>query len=207
MKYLSIDIETTGLSKNDCQIIEFGAIIEDTLNIKTYDFIPKFHCYFKFTHFNFEAQAIEMNIDKLKKIHKMKPNRISENVSCGVDANQVNLCYLPSELELFQKDFKAWLEVHYGSTTDINVAGKSVGRFDLDFLKRKGYLDTDMFYRSTTIEVDNYFIDFYNDTNPPNLNKCLNRAGIQKEVSHNALDDAFDVIVLLRTQYGKFTHK
>ena len=47
MKYVSIDIETTGINKDFCDIIEFGAIIEDTENQKSYDQSPKFHRYLK----------------------------------------------------------------------------------------------------------------------------------------------------------------
>jgi hypothetical protein len=36
---------------------------------------------------------------------------------------------------------------------------------------------------------------------PPDLKTCLKMAGIEKEVSHIALDDAFDVIRCLRFKY------
>jgi hypothetical protein len=65
--------------------------------------------------------------------------------------NQVYLCYLSTKIELFQIDFKEWLAVYYDSTTDINMAGESVTRFDLYLLICKKYLYTTMFYRSATI--------------------------------------------------------
>ena len=33
MRYISIDLETTGLDSENNQIIEFGAVLEDTNNI------------------------------------------------------------------------------------------------------------------------------------------------------------------------------
>ncbi len=42
MKYVSIDIETTGTDEKIHQIIEFAAIIEDSENQLNFDEIPKF---------------------------------------------------------------------------------------------------------------------------------------------------------------------
>jgi hypothetical protein len=47
MRYVSIDIETTGIDRDWCDIIEFGAILEDTENQLPYEEIPKFHRYLK----------------------------------------------------------------------------------------------------------------------------------------------------------------
>ncbi len=47
MKYLSIDIETTGLDPLKDQLLSFGAIIEDTENPLPFDEIPKFHAAIK----------------------------------------------------------------------------------------------------------------------------------------------------------------
>ena len=43
MKYLSIDIETSGLDPENNQILSIGAIVEDTDNKLSFDEIPKFH--------------------------------------------------------------------------------------------------------------------------------------------------------------------
>ena len=40
MKYISIDIETTGLDRDLCQVLSIGAVIEDTNNIKPLEFEP-----------------------------------------------------------------------------------------------------------------------------------------------------------------------
>jgi hypothetical protein len=37
------------------------------------------------------------------------------------------------------------------------------------------------------------------DTVPPDLRECLERVGIFKEVAHDAVEDAFDVVQVLRT--------
>ena len=45
------------------------------------------------------------------------------------------------------------------------------------------------------------FVDFKTDDWIPNLDTCKKRAGINGEVTHNALDDARDVILTLRSKY------
>jgi len=44
MIYISIDTETTGLNPENCQLLSFGAIVEDTNKKLPFDQIPKFHC-------------------------------------------------------------------------------------------------------------------------------------------------------------------
>ena len=42
-KYVSLDIETTGLNPENCQVLEIGAVIDDgTTPIEE---CPTFHCY------------------------------------------------------------------------------------------------------------------------------------------------------------------
>lgn len=45
-------------------------------------------------------------------------------------------------------------------------------------------------------------MDFKNDDWLPNLTTCKEKAGLEEtEVTHNALDDAWDVIQVLRAKY------
>ena len=44
MKFISIDTETTGLNPDTCQLLSFGAIVEDTEKKLPFNQIPKFHC-------------------------------------------------------------------------------------------------------------------------------------------------------------------
>ena len=37
MRYVSCDIESTGLDKENCQILQIGAVVEDTKNILPID--------------------------------------------------------------------------------------------------------------------------------------------------------------------------
>src|SRR6056297_3418534 len=45
MKIISIDIETTGLNLEQCQMLEFSAVVDDTNDVKPIDELPSFTCY------------------------------------------------------------------------------------------------------------------------------------------------------------------
>jgi hypothetical protein len=45
------------------------------------------------------------------------------------------------------------------------------------------------------------YVDWKADSDVPNLDKCKERAGIKGAVTHNALEDAWDVIEVLRKKY------
>ena len=47
MRYISIDIETTGLDAETNQILSIGAVVEDTNNLVPFDELPKFHAVIK----------------------------------------------------------------------------------------------------------------------------------------------------------------
>ena len=61
MKYVSIDIETTGLSPENHSILSVGAIIEDTELKLPYDEIPKFHAILIQREITGSPFAINMN--------------------------------------------------------------------------------------------------------------------------------------------------
>jgi hypothetical protein len=61
MKYISIDLETTGLEKDRYEILSFGAIIEDTENKLPLSEIPKFHAAILHSELTGSPFAFNMN--------------------------------------------------------------------------------------------------------------------------------------------------
>jgi hypothetical protein len=47
-------------------------------------------------------------------------------------------------------------------------------------------------------------VDWINDESIPSLDQCKQRAGIDGVVTHNALEDAMDVVMLIRIYINKF---
>ena len=65
-KYVSIDIETTGLNPENCQVLEIGAVIDDgTTPIED---CPTFHCYVDHGLILGEPFAVSMHPTILRRI-------------------------------------------------------------------------------------------------------------------------------------------
>jgi oligoribonuclease (3'-5' exoribonuclease) len=177
MKYLSIDVETTGRNPNEHKVIMFAAILDDLNKPRPVDNLPFYSCIIN-QEKKGEPYALEMN----EWIFKEMPKE-------GISQAQ------------FIKEFTAWLnqqgfEEEKGRFV-INVAGKNVAGFDNIFLKNiPGFTDR-IRIRSRCIDPTILFLD-KKDEHLPDLQTCLERAGIQKRVSHNALEDALDIVQLIR---------
>jgi hypothetical protein len=83
----------------------------------------------------------------------------------------------------------------------INVAGKNFASFDKLFLERLPRWQQVIRIRQRMIDPSVIFTNWKDDDTLPNLQTCKERAKIEGIVTHNALEDAWDVIQLLRTQY------
>lgn len=178
MKYVSIDIETTGLDSARDQILEIGAIFDDG-KIDLWK-LPRFHCYVHAKIMTGDPFALAMNAEIIKKIANKDPDCMENRQIVGYFAN--------------------WLTVSCGydlGSEKVVYAGKNVGSFDLPFLdnnidgwrglpRHHRILDPAMLY----LKAD--------DKGPLSLADCLERAGIQKSVKHTALEDAEDVVRLIR---------
>jgi hypothetical protein len=83
-----------------------------------------------------------------------------------------------------------------------NIAGKNFGTFDKLFLEKLPKWKLCFSPRSRLIDPALYFVDWKNDDTLPGLELCKDRAGCAGAVAHNAVEDAIDVIKVLRTQYA-----
>ena len=180
-RYVSVDIETTGLDEENCQILELGAVIDDwTTPIAD---LPVFHCYIKHDQIKGEAYALSMHPVILERIAK------------GSCFNT----YKPGEVgQLFAK----WLFENKVEPTSVVAAGKNFAAFDLQFLKRLGdWMDgqfkNDVKFKHRVIDPGSMYM-LPGETEPPNTKTCMERAGIAGEVAHTAVEDARVVVQLVR---------
>ena len=98
-------------------------------------------------------------------------------------------------------DLVDWLRVNNMlSRGHITVAGKNFGSFDLQFLKRLTRNEQlTSIIRHRNIDPGNlYWVPNQDGASLPNLKTCLERAGIDEVVDHTAVDDARQVIKLIR---------
>lgn len=181
-------METTGVDPQTCDIIEFAAVLDDLNDIRPINLLPKFHCYFAKDSFVGEPFALSMHGDIFRRI----AGRSEE-----FNRKQYNYC----SAEKFGNSFKTFLVKNgYKEEHDkvaINAAGKNFGSFDLQFLKHKTDFLKHINVRSRILDPGILYVN-NNDESIPGMSECKKRAGLNEEVSHNAMDDAFDVVNLIR---------
>lgn len=189
MRYISVDIECTGLDPLTCDIIEFGAVLDDLDQRMPIDSLPMFHCYLVKDNYFGEPYALSM--------HPTIFRRIAER---GLEENRKKYSYLNAN-SLGNAFKKFLLNNGYASEHDkvlINVAGKNFSSFDLQFLKHKSDFLKHIEVRSGVLDPGILFLEG-EDKGIPGLKKCKERAGIEDTtVYHDAISDAKDVIELLR---------
>jgi oligoribonuclease (3'-5' exoribonuclease) len=208
MKYVSIDIETTGLDSSIHQIIEFGAIIEDSNNPKSYEESKKYRriVLARDKKYVFSSYAAKINASLIELISEI------ENTKTGVTFfNDSNLSQSALYSDELITDFRYWLigmgfEVNFGSIVEIVAAGKNFASFDRKFIEATSRLSMESLglrIHHRTIDPSTSFIDWTYDSTPPSTDLCKKRAELDGEVKHEALADAWDIIQLLRKKYNQ----
>ena len=225
MRYLSIDIETTGLDPVNDQILSIGAIIEDTENPLPFDEIPKFHAAIKRERIEGGLYAINMNRELLGTINDYMNARSLEEKDDIV--HMTGMQFLDEDMIV--EDFYYWLAEHRivetnevgkggltqisdggtvvlpikGTTkpTHITVAGKNFATFDKLFIERLPRWKQLFRIRQRIIDPAVLYVDWKEDDSLPGLPLCKERAGLDSTVTHNAVEDAWDVIEILRKKY------
>jgi hypothetical protein len=83
----------------------------------------------------------------------------------------------------------------------LNVAGKNFGTFDKLFLQELPWWQKLIRTRQRVLDPAILCVDWVNDTSLPSLTVCKERMNVEGIVTHNALEDAWDVIEILRKFY------
>ena len=85
--------------------------------------------------------------------------------------------------------------------TYLNCAGKNFAGFDKKFLEKLPRWKQVFSIRSRVLDPGILYVNWINDESVPSLDECKKRAGIDGVVTHNAVEDAMDVVMLLRQCY------
>ena len=180
MKYVSIDTETTGLHSDNCQVIEFGAVIDDLEHPLPIVKLPRFQCYIRHHEYRGSAFALQMNHKILARIAADNPNDMIIN---------------PDDLVDFFERFL--LDNGYDEGDKFIAAGKNFASFDWPFLKNLNIDNMAVAVHYRMLDPMSMYIT-KDDIVPPDMEECQRRAGLKPFVAHNAIDDAYDVIRLIR---------
>lgn len=196
MKYLSIDTETTGLNEETCQLLSVGIILDDTTQKLPYDEVPKFHAIILRDFIQGEPFALNLNaklIEGILKYQSAKTNEQREEVM-----KEWGAIFIPEEALVGQ--ITRFLESNGIVNLKMTVAGKNYSGFDAKFLNKvEGFKNLKLHHR--VLDPGSMFVDLLTDEVIPDLAECKRRAGLQPVVTHNAVEDAFDVASVIRTKY------
>lgn len=219
--YVSLDIETTGLDKNACDIIEIGAILDRGQDIKNAIILPEDQLHLRIippngVFLSAEPFALNLNAKLIRYLAK----------DCKRDTKE----FTDEEGILWvtkakaAEKFKAFLDLAgvaagewdhaFGHPVcyNVEVAGKNASAFDLPFIDNyfsHFRLNTSevLFWpgifkliRRRVIDVGSMYLTDFGFV--PSLIQINERLGRQ-HVLHRAIDDALDVVFAIRNKYNE----
>lgn len=227
MRYVSIDIETSGLDHTKHSVLSIGAIVEDTELKLPFDKIPKFNAIVLQNEITGSPRALSMNKGIIEYmgvyLESTQEDRKTITEAEGTQVDGIKF-YEKDEVVKHLFDFLFINGYRYDLITSaqtirvvdgqtlptiagqtkpitINVAGKNFSTFDKLFLDELPWWKKLIRPRQRVIDPAILFCDWKTDKALPSLTECKQRAEIDGVVTHNALEDAWDVIQVLRKFY------
>jgi hypothetical protein len=184
MKYLSIDLETTGLNPTRSLVLEFGCVYDD--GSKPVEELPWLRLLLKHDVYYGEARALSMNAKILDEIEAGGPHVITPN-------------------ELFEY-FAQWLNnLGIDRQKKLVAAGKQFAGFDRNFLRTLPGFDVPggVNFHHRALDPTMLYFDPDTDEVPPGTEECCKRAGIEAEGLHTSIGDARTVCRLIRRGFAR----
>lgn len=204
-----IDTETTSIKSENGNLLSFACVLEDTNDIKPVEELPYFYCVFKYDKLKGEPYALNMNKGLIQEISEGKSDNLIEINSFLQNFNNFlyenGLEHHTSDKSVLSKcKTKMYPGLPYGPKKPIKIksCGKNFGTFDKGWIEEKIPFFREYFqFNHRVLDIGPLFVDFKNDDWIPNLKECMLRSGVEGEVTHNALQDCYDLIKCLRTKY------
>ena len=195
MRYVSLDLETTGSRPQRHQILELAAVVEDTKKLLPLTELPAFRRVVRHPEYVGTAGALALNARLLQELAQQEPNP--------------ELCS-PNELLPQLREFL----LQHGFKPDrkdcvsVTMAGKNIASFDLGFLRELPGYGTLVRAEPAMLDPAAFYLNWRKDSRLPTMTTCKARAGFSDpKVAHEALADALDVVQLLRPFYEQPVYK
>ncbi len=223
MIYCSIDIETSGLDWEKHKVLSIGAIIEDTTKKLPFEEIPKFNAIVLQNEIVGSPRALTMNkeiighmgeyLEGKQEIRDLltqtsgykfyEETEVVKEFYWFLDENGLGYGLINnSGGYVAVKDDKSRPMINSATKPiTINVAGKNFGTFDKLFLEQLPWWKKLIRTRQRVIDPSVLYCDWSEDQSLPSLTECKKRGNVEGIVTHNALEDAWDVVELLRKFY------
>lgn len=212
MKYISVDVETTEIDPKKGKLLQVAMIVEDTDYPMSLDKTPHISVSIVQDEIYGNLHAIAMNADLLVDMSEWKKLASKRDMSQeeherwkALNAKGFGFksqCHrkLINFLEANEVIEYNHHDQQYEAKQKVVIAGKNPS-FDLAWIEH--HLDLGWKVNHRTLDPGLLLIDWGKDEHVPGLGRCKERAGIPGGVCHTALQDAWDVVLLLRMQYVK----
>ncbi len=209
MIYLSIDCETTGLNPEENDILQVGAVIENTSNQRPIMALPKFKGFLWRNKYVGSAYALDLNkwmFEILRDYEQRQKYPYQPEVEYCEDDNMTVVIAPYWEMcnQLYTWMVANGIEPQGSSKKlTLNIAGKNFATFDKLFLEKLEAWKKVFKVRQRIIDPAILCVDWDQDEALPGLDVCKQRTQIEGDVSHDAVDDAIDVIKIIRASRRK----
>jgi len=229
MHYCSIDIEMTGPNETIHNILTIGIIVENTKNILPFESIPKLYITILRENITGTPYALNLNkevIQSIKEYQRATSDKEKAEISQRWKTEFMEESRVVARIWEFlydqqmvsfhtchnllnradEKTGKLYPDVanwNKAKQTYLMVAGKNFNSLDKRFIEKLPNWNRLFSVRAGTLDPGMQYINWDEDDRVPSLHECKERAGMNGYVSHNALDDAWDVVCLLRKNYVK----
>lgn len=203
-KYVSLDIETTGLNPDGCQILSIGAVCDHIGSFIPIKGLPKYHVYVRNESGTIRGEycGIEMNSEII-------------TIICGKKwSPEIAPVLLEQDVA---SDFSEWLikGCGYKKGDAVVFAGKNFSSFDRRFLELlPGWKGRVLASHRSIDPGELLWCPEVDGSELPNFKKCLKRVvrndrvcllhdkpegfASSTECVHDALQDAADVVLMIR---------
>lgn len=214
MRYLSIDTETTGIETGRHQVLEIGAIVENTEVQADFVDIPKINIILAYEEYLGSSYALGLNSEifhilaDYEKAKNKGANYILElEKEVGSKIRPYNMAHIDLQKFLLNHYLTFYEQHQHDSSKPVEVtaAGKNVAGFDIPKLNLLPNFKNVVKFSSRTIDPANYCV-WPTDHAMPNTKTCLERAKIERDTQHRAISDAWDVIEILRSKAKGFLY-
>ncbi len=193
MRYVSLDLETSGPDPLRHQVLELAVVVEDTKRPRPLAELPSFRRLLRYPELTGTAGALALNVRLLTEMADTKDGPAAPADHCT-----------PPELLPQLRDFLLAQNFRPDPKGRVRfvMAGKNVASYDLLFLRQLPGWGTLVRSEPATLDPAAFYLNWHKDSRLPSLSICKARAGqTDTTVAHEALADALDVVRLLRPFY------